>query len=235
MAVNYPSLKDLLEAGAHFGHSTKRRNPKMDDYVYTVKNGVQVFDLVKTREQLEKACNYLSKAVAEGQSILVLGTKGQAAETVRTEAERIGVPYVVNRWVGGLFTNWSELKKRVEKLSTMRDKMAAGDYKKYTKKEQVLLKREIERLERMYGGLVGLKELPKIIVMIDPNREVTAYQESLATGVKMVAVCDSNCDPTGIEVVIPANDDSLKTVQMLTKTLIEAIEDGKKKVKKEAK
>lgn len=232
MSNNLPSLQELLEAGAHFGHSTKRRNPRMDEYVYAIKNGVQIFDLVKTRSQLEKACDYLAETVADGKQVLVLGTKGQAAETVRAEADRIGIPYVVNRWVGGLFTNWPEIKKRVDKLVDMRAKMEAGDYKKYTKKEQVLLKREIERLERMYGGLVELSGLPKVILMIDPTREITAYRESLATGVEMVAVCDSNCDPTGIKIVVPANDDALKAVQLLTITLMAAIEEGKKKVKK---
>lgn len=226
-----PSLKELLEAGAHFGHSTKRRNPRMDEYVYAIKNGVQIFDLVKTREQLEKACEYLAETVAGGKQVLVLGTKGQAAETVKEEAEKAGVAYVVNRWVGGLFTNWNEIKKRIDKLSLMREKMEKGEYGKYTKKEQVLLKREIERLTRMYGGLVGLKELPEVIVIVDPNREVTAYRESLATGVQIVALADSNCDPTGIRVVVPANDDALKAVQLVLKALFAAIAEGKKRTK----
>lgn len=229
---NLPSLKELLEAGAHFGHSVKRRNPKMDEYVYAVKNGVQIFDLVKTRDQLAKACEYLTETMARGEQVLVLGTKGQAAETVREECARLGVAYVVTRWVGGLFTNWSEIKKRIDKLEEMRVKMEAGEYKKYTKKEQVLLRREIERLERMYGGLVGLKKLPEVIVIVDPTREETAYREAKAMGVIMVAICDSNCDPEGIEIVIPANDDALKAVQMLVKSLTGAIEEGMKKQKK---
>lgn len=223
---NLPTLKELLEAGAHFGHSTKRRNPKMDEYVYAIKNGVQVFDLVKTHAQLEKATKYLSQAVSEGKQVLVLGTKGQAAETVRVECERIGVAYVVTRWVGGLFTNWPEIKKRINKLIEMKQKMEEGGYSKYTKKEQVLFKREIERLERMYGGLVTLKKVPDIIVMIDPTRETTALRESLSLGTEIVAVCDSNCDPEGIKIVIPANDDALTAVQILTKALTDAIEEG---------
>ena len=224
-----PSLEDLLEAGAHFGHSTKRRHPKMDQYVYAIKNGVQIFDLVKTKSQLAKACEYLTDVVGKGKTVLVMGTKGQAVEIVRTESVRIGIPYVVNRWVGGLLTNWNEIKKRVSKLETMRTKMEAGDYAKYTKKEQVLLKREIQRLERMYGGLVGLKKVPDVIFIVDPTREQTALRESFARDVKIVAICDSNADPEGIEIVIPANDDALKTVEMLVEHVMKAIELGMKK------
>ncbi len=227
-----PSLEELLEAGAHFGHSTKRRNPKMDEYVYAIKNGVQIFDLVKTQSQLEKACEYLTEEVSQGKSILVMGTKGQAVEVVRAEATRIGVPYVVNRWVGGLLTNWNEIKKRVNKLENMREKMERGDYGKYTKKEVVLLKREIERLERMYGGLVGLKKVPDVIFIVDPTREQTDLRESQARDVKIVAICDSNADPEGIEIVIPANDDALKTVEMLVTSVMSAIEIGLKRHKK---
>ena len=228
----FPSLKELLESGAHFGHSVKRRNPKMDDYVYTVRNGVQVLDLVKTKELLEKACQYLSEVAADSGTILLLGTKGQAVDVVREEATRIKTPYIVNRWVGGLFTNWEVLKKRVEKLETMRREMEEGAYKKYTKKEQVLLKRDIERLERMYGGLVGMKELPKVLFVVDPTREDTAMREARATGVKVVAIIDTNGDPEGLERIIPANDDSLKTVKIIVKAVAASIESGMKRVKK---
>lgn len=224
-----PSLTELLEAGAHFGHSVKRRNPRMDDYIYAVKNGVQIFDLVKTRDLLEKACDYLEDVTAKGGSVLILGTKGQAAEVIRTEAARVGAPFIVNRWVGGLFTNWDEIKKRIDKLIEMRAKMEAGDYKKYTKKEQVLLKKDIDRLERMYGGLVTLKKLPDVLFVVDPIREDTAVREAIAREVPIVAVCDSNCDPTQVTHVIPANDDALKTVTILVTAVAAAIERGMKK------
>lgn len=228
-SATLPSLTELLEAGAHFGHSVKRRNPRMDQYIYAVKNGVQIFDLVQTRELLEKACDYLEDVTAKGGSVLILGTKGQAAEVIRTEAARVGAPFIVNRWVGGLFTNWDEIKKRIDKLTDMRAKMEAGDYKKYTKKEQVLLKKEIDRLERMYGGLVTLKKLPDVLFVVDPIREVTAVREAIARDVPIVAVCDSNCDPTFVSHVIPANDDALKTVTILVNTIISALENGMKK------
>lgn len=230
-----PSLQDLLEAGAHFGHSVKRRNPRMDDYIYAIKNGVQIFDLVKTRQLLGTACQYLEDALSNGKTVLVLGTKGQAAETIRTESLRVGNAYIVNRWVGGLFTNWEEIKKRVDKLVDAKVKMEAGDYKKYTKKEQALIKKDIDRLERMYGGLVTLKKLPDILVVVDPMHEGTAVREAIARDIPIVAVVDSNCDPTQLAHVIPANDDALKTVTILVKTIIGAVERGMKKAKSNAK
>ena len=227
-----PSLKDMLEAGVHFGHSVKRRNPRMDDYVYAVKNGVQIFDLIKTRTLLAAACQYLTEMVANGGSVLLVGTKGQAAETVKAEAMRLGIPFITTRWVGGLFTNWDQLKNRIARLVDMRKKMEAGDYKKYTKKEQVLLKREIDRLERMYGGLVTLEKLPDAIFIVDPTREVTAVREAAARRVPIVAIVDTNGNPANIAHVIPGNDDALKSVVMLVTAVTAAIENGLKAQKK---
>jgi small subunit ribosomal protein S2 len=223
-----PSLKDMLEAGVHFGHSIKRRNPRMDDYVYAVKNGVQIFDLVQTRKALSDACNYIVETVAKGEQIMLVGTKAQAADTIKSEAERLGVAFITTHWVGGLFTNWEQIKTRVDKLIDMKKKYEAGDYKKYTKKEQVLLKREIDRLERMYGGLVTLKGLPKVVFIVDPTREITAMREAAHREIPIVAIVDTNGDPTGIAHVIPANDDALKSVVMLTTAITAAVEKGLK-------
>jgi len=225
---HFPELKEMLEAGVHFGHSVKRRNPRMDDYVYAVKNGVQIFDLVKTHAQLVVACDYLKEVVAKGGTVLLVGTKGQAAPTIKAEAERLGVPFITTRWVGGLFTNWDQLKTRIAKLVEMRKKFEAGEYKKYTKKEQVLLKREIDRLERMYGGLVKLEKLPDVIFIVDPTAEKTAMSESITSKIPVVAICDTNCDPTHVTHVIPANDDALKSVVMLVTAVTHAIEEGQK-------
>lgn len=223
-----PSLKEMLEAGVHFGHSIKRRNPRMDDYVYAIKNGVQIFDLVKTRQALSDACNYLVEVASSGGQVMLVGTKAQAAETIKTEAERLGIAFITNHWVGGLFTNWDQIKTRVDKLIEMKKKFEAGEYKKYTKKEQVLLKREMDRLERMYGGLVSLKGLPKAVFIVDPTREITAMREASHRDIPVVAVVDSNGDPTGIAKVIPANDDALKSVVMLIEAVTKAIEKGLK-------
>lgn len=233
-ADGMPSLKEMLEAGVHFGHSVKRRNPRMDEYVYAVKNGVQIFDLLKTKEALESARSYLSEAVGQGAQVLLVGTKSQAVETIRTEAERLGLPFITTRWVGGLFTNWEQIKNRIARLLEMRKKYEEGEYKKYTKKEQVLLKREIDRLERMYGGLVLLTKLPDIVFIVDPTREVTAMREAIATEIKIVAICDTNCDPTHVQYVIPGNDDALKSVVMLIAAVAQAIEKGQKLAKRNA-
>jgi small subunit ribosomal protein S2 len=223
-----PSLKDMLESGMHFGHSVKRRNPRMDDYVYAIKNGVQIFDLVQTRKALSDACNYLVEVVSNGGQVMLVGTKAQAAETIKAEAERLGIAFITTHWVGGLFTNWEQIKTRVDKLVDMKKKFEAGEYKKYTKKEQVLLKREIDRLERMYGGLVTLKGLPKVVFIVDPTREITAMREATHRSIPVVAIVDTNGDPTGIAQVIPANDDALKSVVMLIMTITAAIEKGLK-------
>lgn len=226
-----PSLKKMLEAGMHFGHSIKRRNPRMDDFVYAVKNGVQIFDLVQTRSALNNACNYLVEVISQGGQILLVGTKAQAADTIKSEAERLGVAFITTHWVGGLFTNWEQIKTRVDKLIDMKKKFESGEYKKYTKKEQVLLKREIDRLERMYGGLVTLKGLPKTVFIVDPTREITAMREATHRGIPVVAIVDTNGDPTGIAQVIPANDDALKSVVMLVMAVTSAIEKGLKLAK----
>lgn len=226
-----PSLKEMLEAGVHFGHSIKRRNPRMDDYVYAVKNGVQIFDLVQTRSALNSACNYLVEVISEGAQILLVGTKAQAAQTIKFEAERLGVAYITTHWVGGLFTNWEQIKTRVDKLVDMKKKFEEGVYTKYTKKEQVLLKREIDRLERMYGGLVTLKGLPKVVFIVDPTREITAMREATHRAIPVIAIVDSNGDPSGIAQVIPANDDALKSVVMLIMSITAAVEKGLKLAK----
>lgn len=229
---HFPELKEMLEAGVHFGHSVKRRNPRMDEYVYAVKNGVQIFDLIKTHAKLTEACEYLKEVASKGGQILLVGTKGQAAPTIKAEAERIGLPYISLRWIGGLFTNWEMLKGRVNRLVEMRKAFETGAYNKYTKKEQVVLKKEMDRLERMYGGVVNLTDLPAAIFIVDPTRETTALHESLLRKVPVVAICDSNCNPDGIARVIPANDDALKSVVMLVTAVTHAIEDGIKTAKR---
>jgi len=224
--ASVPSLKELLESGAHFGHIVRRWNPKMKPFIFAERNGIHIIDLFKTREHLLKACSYLEELVKNGKKVLLVGTKGQASELIRTEAVRLGVPYISTRWVGGLFTNWEMIKGRVGKLVEMKKRMEAGDYKKYTKKEQVDLKKTIERLERMYGGLVGLETLPDAVFVVDPSHEVTAVKEAIARKIKIVAIADTNCDPTGIAYVVPANDDAIKSVALLVGAVTRAIERG---------
>lgn len=227
-----PSLPQLLEVGAHFGHVARRWNPKMAPYIYDERKGVHIFDLVKTQESLEKACDFLQDVVSKGGQVILVGTKAQAVEVIREESARVGIPYVITRWIGGTLTNWEQIKKSIDSLVEMRKKMAEGGYDKYTKKERVLFKREIDRLERLYGGLVNIKGMPAVIFIVDPNRESVAIKEAQTVGVKTVAIVDSNGDPEGINYVIPANDDALKSVKLIVKTITVAIEEGMKKAVK---
>lgn len=231
-STDYPSVKDLLEAGAHFGHAVKRWNPKMEKYIYESKNGIHLFDLFVSRDALEKACEYIEEQVAKGKRIVFVGTKGQAVEVVRKAAVELKIPYVVNRWVGGTLTNWEEITKRIEKLVAMQEKMSKGEYDKYTKKEQVLIRRDIERLQRMYGGLVDLKGKPDILFIVDPNREQVAVKEAVDMGVRVVALADSNADPDMVDYLIPANDDALKSVKVFVETIAKAVAIGQSKKKK---
>lgn len=229
---DFPSVKQLLEAGAHFGHVIKRWNPKMDKYIYDGRNGIHLFDLFITREKLVEACEYLEEAVATGKTVAFVGTKGQAVELLKSEAVRLGIPYVVNRWVGGTLTNWDEIKKRIDTLASMREKMEKGEYDKYTKKEKVVIKRDIERLERMYGGIADLKTIPDILFVVDPNRENTAVREAMGKGLTIVALADTNADPDDVDYIIPANDDALKSVKLVIMSVVKAVEAGQKKMKK---
>lgn len=232
MADIYPSLTELLEAGAHFGHVLRRRNPKMDKYVYQSRGGISIIDLVKTRENLEKASEYIEEQVASGKVIVMVGTKGQAVEVVSKRAKENGIPHVVNRWVGGTITNWDEIYGRIKDLREMRTKMEKGEYSKYTKKEQVLKKRDIERLERMYGGIAELEAVPDILFIVDPTREKTVVAEASMRGIPIVAIADTNADPDMVEYVIPANDDAVKSVELLVNSIADAVVRGYTKAKK---
>lgn len=229
--TDFPSLKELLESGAHFGHVVRRWNPKMKPYIYIARNGVHIFDLIKTRDLLKIACEYLVEEVGKGKVVVFVGTKGQAVQVVKKEVERLGIPSVTNRWIGGTLTNWDQIKKRIDRLVDMRKKMEEGEYAKYIKKEQVMKRREIEQLDRLVGGLVDLKKKPDLLFVVDPNKEKTAVAEALALGIPVVAICDSNADPDMIEHIIPANDDALKSVELLVEAVAKAVEEGLKKVK----
>jgi len=230
------SLKDLLEAGAHFGHQAARWNPKMKPYLYTVRDGVHVFDLAKTKEGLEEAAAFVKTTAAKGGKIVFVGTKRQAAAIVMEEAKKAGVPFVCQRWLGGTITNWEQIKKSIDKLTEMSEKREKGEYKKYTKKEQLLLDREIARLEKFFGGLVGLKELPEAIFVVDTKREETAVKEANQKGIKVVAIVDSNSDPDLVDYVIPANDDAVGAVKLVVGAIAEAAKEGREKfAKKRAK
>lgn len=221
-------LTDLLEAGCHFGHQKRRWNPKMADYIYTSRDGAHVLDLAKTAEGLKNACEFVKELVAGGGSIVLVGTKRQAKAIVREEATKVGAPFVSERWLGGTITNWEQIKKSIDKLVEMREKRDTGEYKKYTKKENVLINREIERLERFFGGLVGLSDIPDAVFVVDTHIEAVAVKEANIRGVKVVGIVDTNSEPESVDCVIPANDDAVRSIKLIVSKVAEAYADGKR-------
>ncbi len=229
------SLKDLLEAGCHFGHQSRRWNPKMEPYLYTVRDEVHIFDLAKTKENLEKAGDYVRKLTAKGEVIVFVGAKRQAQAIIKEEAKKAGMPFVSERWLGGTITNWEQIKKRIDKLIGMKEKREKGEYKKYTKKEQLLLDREIARLEKFFGGLVNLKQLPEAIFIVDIKKEEAAVKEANRKGIPVVAIVDSNSDPDLVDYAIPANDDAVGSIKLIVSVIGEAAKKGREAWEKKSK
>lgn len=221
------SLKDLLEAGCHFGHQSRRWNPKMKPYLFDVREGVHIFDLVKTKQGLEAAMEYLYQAAVEGKRIVFLGTKRQARAIVTEAAKKAGIPYVSRRWIGGAITNWEQIYRNISKLQEMIEKRVAGEYKKYTKKEQLLLDRQIARLERFYGGLKDLDQPPEVLFVVDVKKEEVAVKEARKRQVPVVATVDSDSDPDWAQVIIPSNDDAVGAIRLLVNKAAEAVAAGK--------
>jgi small subunit ribosomal protein S2 len=229
------SLKKLIEAGAHFGHQTKRWDPRMKEYIYGAQDGVHVFDLTKTKKALDEALGVISKGVSEGKIIILLGSKKQAKAKVREIAEELNVPFVDERWLGGTLTNFSQMKVSIEKLKEMKEGREKGEFKHLTKKERLLVDREIARLERFFGGIASLEEKPQMLFVVDAKREEGAIKEANKEGVETIAIVDSNSDPTSVDYAIPMNDDATQAIEYVLELVKEAIEEGKKKVKKEKK
>ena len=221
-------VKKLLEAGAHFGHQARRWNPKMAPYLYGVQDGVHVFDLIKTKKALDQALDALKEASKKGKKILLVGTKKQAKDKVREVAQSTGCFFVTERWLGGTLTNFDQISKSLTKLSDMKKKMEAGDYKSFTKKERLLIEREIARLERFFGGLVGLSDLPDVMFIVDTKRQSGAVKEAKVKGVEVVGIVDSNSDPTVVDYPIPMNDDATRALEYVLDLVREAILEGKK-------
>lgn len=226
MSINV-SLKELIESGAHFGHQSRRWNPKMEEYIYTQKEGVHVFDLTITKELLEEALEFLKKASSESKSILLLGTKKQAKEKVQEVAEETGIFYVDERWLGGTLTNFDQMKRSTKKLHDMKKKREEGEYKNRTNKERVLIDREIDRLERFFGGVADMEEIPDVLIVIDTKKESIAVKEANASGVDVIGIVDTNADPTVVGYPIPMNDDATKGVEYVLDLMKQAILEGK--------
>ncbi len=221
------SMKELLEAGVHFGHSKSRWNPKMAPYLYGVKNGIHIIDLNKTLVLLEEAYNFVSDSVAQGAEIIFVGTKRQAKEIIKEEAERCGAYYVNERWVGGLLTNFQTVRKSLLKLSKLERMETEGVFDVLPKKEVRRLRRQMERLRKLYGGIREMTRLPDLIWVVDTVRESIAIQEAKKLGIPVVAIADSNCDPDVIDYIIPGNDDAIKSIKLLTSKIADAVIEGK--------
>ena len=229
------SLEKLIEAGAHFGHQVKRWNPRMKPYLYGVQGNVHIFDLVKTKECLDEALNVIKEAAKAGKSILIVGTKKQVKEKVSQIALETGTFYVNERWLGGTLTNFDQIKVSIQKLLDMRQKVDTGEYNKFTKKERLLIEREIARLERFFGGIKNLSSIPDLLIIIDTKKEKGAVREANFRGVETIGIVDSNSDPDLVDWPIPMNDDAIKALYYVLDLIKDAILKGKAKIVKESK
>ncbi|WP_409305451.1 30S ribosomal protein S2 [Peribacillus sp. SCS-155] len=221
------SMKQLLEAGVHFGHQTRRWNPKMKKYIFTERNGIYIIDLQKTVKKVEEAYNFVKELAANGGTVLFVGTKKQAQESVKEEAIRSGMYYVNQRWLGGTLTNFETIQKRIARLKEIEKMEENGTFDVLPKKEVIQLKKELERLEKFLGGIKDMKTLPDAIFVIDPRKERIAVAEAHKLNIPLVGIVDTNCDPDEIDVVIPANDDAIRAVKLLTGKMADAILEAK--------
>ncbi|KKU02518.1 MAG: 30S ribosomal protein S2 [Candidatus Amesbacteria bacterium GW2011_GWB1_47_26] len=217
------TLQQLLEAGCHFGHQARRWNPAMKKYIYGERDGVHIFDLVQTKAGLNAAVELVKKLAKDGKIILCVGTKRQAQEAVKREAMRVGMPYVTQRWLGGMLTNFAQMQKRVYKLKDLKAKRESGELKKYTKREQLLIDREIAQLEKFLGGVADMGKLPDALLVVDTHREEVAVREANKMGIPVVGMVDTNGDPARVDYIIPVNDDAVKSIELVVKAVASAI------------
>jgi small subunit ribosomal protein S2 len=222
----YITMKHMLETGVHFGHQTRRWNPKMRPYIFGARKGVHIIDLQQTVQLFRKAHDAISEVVARDGKVIFVGTKRQARETVASEAQRCGMFYVTNRWLGGTLTNFQTIKHRIERLKDLETMFEDGSIHRFPKKEIAGMQRELAKLQAALGGIKGLKELPQIAFVIDPKREELAVREFRKLGIPIVAVTDSNCDPDQIDYVIPGNDDAIRAIQLFVSSIADACLEG---------
>lgn len=227
------SMKALLESGVHFGHRTNKWNPYMRPYIFTERNGIHIIDLQQTVKLLTNAYNLVRETAAAGGVIMFIGTKRQAQETITEEANRCGMPYVTERWLGGMITNWSTMFSRIQELERLELLRDSGEINRLTKKEGLLISREIKRLESRLSGVRNMKHLPNLVFIVDVVREHTAVHEANLKGVPVIALVDTNCDPRGIDYVIPSNDDAIRAIKLLVGKMADAVIEGKAANKEE--
>lgn len=221
------SMKQLLEAGVHFGHQTRRWNPKMAEYIYTERNGIYIINLQKTVKKIEEAYAFVKEVAESGQDILFVGTKKQAQDSIKEEAERVGMYYVNARWLGGMMTNYKTIQQRIKRLEQLHTMEEDGTFDLLPKKEVVKLKLEIEKLEKFMGGIKNMKKLPGALFVVDPRKEKIAVAEAKKLGIPVVAIVDTNCDPDDVDYVIPGNDDAIRAVKLIAGCMANAIIEGR--------
>ena len=221
------SMKQLLEAGVHFGHQTRRWNPKMKPYIYTERNGIYIIDLQKSVGMVDDAYNAIGDCVANGGTILFVGTKKQAQDSIAAEAERCGMYYVNERWLGGMLTNFRTVKTRIERLKQIEKMEEEGIFEVLPKKEVLKLKKEQDKLQKNLGGIKEMKKIPDAIFIIDPKKERICVQEAHALGIELIGICDTNCDPDELDYIIPGNDDAIRAVKLILSTMADAVIEAK--------
>ena len=221
------SMKQLLEAGVHFGHQTRRWNPKMAKYIFTERNGIYIIDLQKTVKKLDEAYNFVRDIAAEGGSVLFVGTKKQAQDSVREEAQRCGMHYVNARWLGGMLTNFRTIRRRIDRMAQINKMREDGTFEMLPKKEVAKLELELEKLEKFLGGVKEMEQLPKAMFIVDPRKERIAVSEARKLNIPIVAIVDTNCDPDEIDYVIPGNDDAIRAVKLIAGAMADAVLEGR--------
>ena len=224
------SMKQLLEAGVHFGHQTRKWNPKMAKYIFTARNDIHIINLEETSVLVDNAYNFVRDVVASGKSVLFVGTKKQAQEAVKEEAERCGMYYVNNRWLGGCLTNFKTIRHRIERLNKLNQMEKVGEFNLLPKKEVAILKHEREKLEANLGGIKDMREMPGVIFVVDSNKEHICVKEANALNIPLVGLIDTNCDPTGIDYVIPGNDDAIRSVKLIASAIADAVIEAREGV-----
>ncbi len=221
------AMKQLLEAGVHFGHQTRRWDPRMAEYIFQARNGIHIIDLQKTSKKLDEAYAFIKEQAEEGKTILFVGTKKQAQECVKEAAEKSGMFYVNERWLGGTLTNFKTIRKRIERLAELEKMQEDGTFDVLPKKEVILLKKEMDKLEKNLGGIKEMTQIPDVIFVVDPKKEHIAVQEAKKLNIPLVGLVDTNCDPNDVDYVIPGNDDAIRAVKLVTDVLANAVIEGK--------
>jgi len=228
------SMKQLLEAGVHFGHQTRRWNPKMKNYIFTERNGIYIIDLQKTVKLMDGAYNYLRNVISGGGSIIFVGTKKQAQESIKTEAERCRMHYVNQRWLGGMLTNFKTIRKRIERMLQLEKMAIDGTFERLPKKEVLMLRGEHEKLLKFLGGIRNMAHLPDAMYIVDPRKERIAVAEARKLGIPIISIVDTNCDPDEIDYIIPGNDDAIRAVKLITSCMADAVLEGRRSLEDES-